>query len=127
VGDHRNSVAEGGLAIRKSVLGEEYVDHALDRSTPFSSELQDFLNEHCWGNTWARPGLDLRSRSIVTLVALAMENKWSEFRAHIRGALRNGVSEEELREIFLHLAVYAGVPTAVEAFRAADEVLNPGK
>jgi alkylhydroperoxidase/carboxymuconolactone decarboxylase family protein YurZ len=120
-----NAAVADGLSVRKSVLGDEYVERALERSTPFSLPLQDFLNEHCWGNTWLRPGLERRERSIVTLVALACGSKWQEFRTHVRGALRNGLTEDELREVLLHLAVYAGVPTAVEAFRVADEVLNP--
>jgi 4-carboxymuconolactone decarboxylase len=123
--EHQTSAGDAGLSIRKEVLGEDYVERALEKSTVFSAELQAYLNEHCWGNTWARPGLDRRLRSIVTLVALATGNKWTEFRSHLRGAIRNGVTEEELREIFLHLAVYTGVPTAVEAFRAADETLEP--
>lgn len=124
VTDGKATVADG-LEIRKSVLGEEYVERALQRSTAFSLPLQDYLNEHCWGNTWLRPGLERRDRSIVTLVALACGGKWQEFRTHVRGAIRNGVTEDELREILLHLAVYVGVPTAVEAFRVTDEVVNP--
>jgi len=112
-----------GLAVRKQVLGDEYVQAAVDRSTDFSRPLQDFLNENCWGLVWTRPGLDPKYRSLVTITAAAATGKWTEFRTHTRGALRNGWTTEELREIILHMAIYLGMPTALEAFRAASEVV----
>jgi 4-carboxymuconolactone decarboxylase len=112
-----------GLRIRKQVLGEQYVQKSLDAATDFSGPLQDWLNENCWGLSWTRPGLDLRTRSIITLTALAATNKWGEFRTHTRGALRNGWTSDELREAMLHMSVYLGVPTALEAFRAAGEII----
>jgi 4-carboxymuconolactone decarboxylase len=113
-----------GLAVRKEVLGPEYVERAYAQATDFTRELQDFLVEHCWGGVWTRPGLPLSTRSIVTLSVLAVGRSWGEFRTHVRGALRNGVSADELREVFLHIGVYAGVPVAVEAFRVAAEVVG---
>lgn len=113
-----------GLAMRKQVLGEDYVAAALERSDDFTRPLQDFLNEHCWGAAWARPELDPKSRSLITLTALAAGGKWTELASHARGALRNGWTPEELREALLHMGVYLGVPTAVEAFRAVGPVVR---
>ena len=115
--------ARRGLAVRKQVLGDEYVENALRNADDFSLPLQDFLNENCWGLVWTREGLTPATRSMITLTALAAGNKWSEFRTHTRGALRNGWTKEELREAILHMAVYLGVPTALEAFRAASAVI----
>lgn len=112
-----------GLAVRKQVLGDDYVDAAIARSDDFTLPLQDFLNENCWGLVWARDGLPLATRSIITLTALAATNKWNEFKTHTRGALRNGWDKDQLREAILHMAVYLGVPTALEAFRAASAVV----
>lgn len=116
--------AAKGLEIRKQVLGAEYVDRALENSNDFTLPLQDFLNENCWGLVWTREGLEPKTRSVVTLTALAATNKWGEFKTHIRGAMNNGWTTEELREMILHMSVYLGVPTALEAFRAASEVVN---
>lgn len=109
--------------MRKLVLGAEYVEAAMSNSDDFSRPLQDFLNENCWGLVWTRTGLDPVSRSLVTLTALAAGNKWNEFRTHTRGALRNGCPPIALREAILQMAVYLGVPTALEAFRAASPVV----
>jgi 4-carboxymuconolactone decarboxylase len=113
-----------GMAIRRQVLGADYVDAALANATEFSQPLQEFLADHCWGNVWLREGLSLQMRSVVTLTVLACGGKWNEFRSHVRGGLRNGLTPDELREIFLHIAVYAGVPVAVEAFRHAGDVVH---
>ena len=112
-----------GVAMRRKVLGNEYVDASLNAADDFTKPLQDYLNENCWGATWLRPGLDLKSRSLITLTALAAGSKWSEFKTHTRGALRNGWTADELREAFLHMGVYLGVPTAVEAFRVAQQIV----
>jgi alkylhydroperoxidase/carboxymuconolactone decarboxylase family protein YurZ len=115
--------ASAGLEIRKQVLGDEYVAAAAQRADEFTEPLQEFLNENCWGLAWTRPGIDLRMRSTVTLTVLAVTGKSHELAAHVRGAIRNGLTMEEIREIFLQISVYAGVPTAVEAFRVAQPVI----
>jgi 4-carboxymuconolactone decarboxylase len=114
---------EQGLQVRREVLGGEYVDKALSSVDGFTEELQDFVTEQCWGVVWTRPGLERKTRSLITLAILASTNKYTELKAHTRGALRNGCSPEEIREVFLQCAVYAGVPSAVEAFRAAQPVV----
>jgi 4-carboxymuconolactone decarboxylase len=115
---------EKGLATRRAVLGDAYVDRALDQATPFSAPLQELVTNHAWGNTWQRTGIDLRTRSIVTVSMLVALGRMHELKIHVRGALNNGVTKEELREIFLHASVYCGFPAAVDAFRAAAEVID---
>lgn len=112
-----------GERVRREVLGDEYVDRARGTADSFTTELQGFLTEHCWGLVWTRPGLDRKSRSIATLSSLAATGHWSEFGTHIHGALRNGCTVDEIRELLLHLGVYLGVPTAVEAFRTAQPIV----
>ena len=113
-----------GLATRRAVLGDAYVDQAISKATDFSAPLQELVTEHAWGNTWQRPGLDLRTRSIVTVSMLIALGKMHELKLHLRGALNNGVTETELQEILLHASVYCGFPAAVDAFRTAAEVID---
>lgn len=113
-----------GLATRRAVLGDAYVDAALAKVTPFTEPLQELVTRHAWGNTWQRPDLDLRTRSIVTVSMLVALGRMQELKTHIRGALNNGVTTAELQEIFLHASVYCGFPAAVDAFRAAAEVVD---
>lgn len=113
-----------GLATRRAVLGDAYVDRALEQATPFSGPLQELVTRHAWGNTWQRPGLDLRTRSIVTVSMLVALGRMHELKVHLRGALNNGVTKQELQEILLHASVYCGFPAAVDAFRAAAEVVD---
>lgn len=113
-----------GLATRRAVLGDAYVDAALAKVTPFTAPLQELVTRHAWGNTWQRDGIDLRTRSIVTVSMLVALGRTHELRTHVRGALNNGVSAEELQEIFLHASVYCGFPAAVDAFGAAAEVID---
>jgi 4-carboxymuconolactone decarboxylase len=115
---------QAGLATRRQVLGHDYVDAALGRSTPFTAPLQELVTKHAWGNTWQRPGLDLRTRSIVTVAMLVGLGKMHELKIHVRGALNNGVTPAELQEIFLHASVYCGFPAALDAFRTASEVVD---
>ena len=115
---------QAGLATRRAVLGNEYVQGALDRATPFTAPLQELVTRHAWGNTWQRSGLDLRTRSIVTVSMLVALGKMHELKIHVQGALNNGVTPEELQEIFLHASVYCGFPAAVDAFRTASEVID---
>lgn len=113
-----------GLATRTQVMGQAFVDKAFADLDSFSRPLQEFLTEHAWGSTWQREGIELKTRSLVTVGMLAALGRSTELKGHVRGALNNGASLVELREVLLHSAVYAGAPAAVEAFRAAREVLN---
>jgi 4-carboxymuconolactone decarboxylase len=113
-----------GKALRRQVLGPEYVDRPGPSPTKFQAAFATFAEEHCWANVWIRPGLKLRERSIVTLSVLASLGCWPEFETHIRGALNNGITEDELIEIILQIAVYAGIPVAAEALRCADRTIN---
>lgn len=113
-----------GLEMRRQVMGDAFVDRALGNATEFSQPLQDFVNQHAWGSVWTREGLPLKTRSLITLAALTALKCPQELKGHIRGALNNGCTMEEIRETLLHCAVYAGVPAAVEAFRAAQDALD---
>lgn len=113
-----------GLATRTQVMGQAFVDKAFADLDGFSRPLQEFLTEHAWGSTWQREGIELKTRSLVTVGMLAALGRSTELKGHVRGALNNGASLVELREVLLHSAVYVGAPAAVEAFRAAREVLN---
>ena len=111
-----------GLALRREVLGEDYVARAMANADEFSRPLQELVTEFAWGTVWQREGLPRRDRSLMTVVMLVALNRPHELRLHLRGALNNGLSREELREALLHAAVYCGMPAAVDAFRAAREV-----
>ena len=115
---------ERGLAIRREVLGDEHVDRAMDQATDLTQEFQDFITRYAWGEIWDRPGLDRRMRSTVTLTALVALGHNEELALHLRAALRNGLSREEIREILLQCAIYCGVPGANTAFRIAHRVLD---
>jgi 4-carboxymuconolactone decarboxylase len=115
---------QAGLATRRAVLGNDYVQAALDKATDFNAPLQEAVTRHAWGNTWQRKGIDLRTRSIVTVSMLVALGRMHELKIHVRGALNNGVTPEELQEIFLHASVYCGFPAAVDAFRSASEVID---
>lgn len=117
-------IYDKGLATRTAVLGADYVQGAINRATDFTRPLQDLVTRHAWGNTWQRDGIDLKTRSIVTVSMLVALGKMHELKIHVRGALNNGVTKEELQEIFLHASVYCGFPAAVDAFRAASEVID---
>ena len=113
-----------GLAIRKEVLGEEYVDAALAKSDDFNRDFQHMVTEHCWGGTWGRGVLTKQQRSILNLGMLAALNRQHEFKLHLLGALTNGVSLKEIREVLLQIAIYCGIPAGVEAFRITREVFK---
>ena len=110
-----------GLAVRRKVLGDEYVDAALKNVDDFNAPLQDILNENCWGAIWGREGLPLKTRSMLNLAMISVLNRPNELRTHIKAALTNGVTRDEIREVFLQVAIYAGVPAAVDSFRVARE------
>ena len=111
-----------GVQVRREVMGDAFVDRALNNATEFSQPLQEFVNEHAWGGVWNREGLDRKTRSLITLAALTALKCPQELKGHVRGALNNGCTVEEIREALLHCAVYAGVRAAIDAFRAAQEV-----
>ena len=115
-----------GLATRKAVLGADYVQAALNKATDFTRPLQDLVTRHAWGNTWQRDGIDLKTRSIVTVSMLVALGRMHELKIHVRGALNNGVTQAELQEIFMHASVYCGFPAALDAFRTASEVVDAG-
>ena len=113
---------EAGLAIRKQVLGEKYVNDSIASADEFTAPLQQYLTEHAWGAVWTRPGLTLKTRSMLNLAILTAINRPAELRLHIRGAINNGVTREEMREIFLHCGAYCGAPAALDAFKTAKQV-----
>jgi 4-carboxymuconolactone decarboxylase len=117
-----NPTYDRGLAIRRAVVGDAYVDKALAEADEFSGPLQDLVTEYAWGAVWGRDELPRKTRSMLNLAMLPILNRPNELRTHIRGALTNGVTRDEIREIFLQVAVYAGVPAAVDSFRIAREV-----
>ena len=111
-----------GREVRTAVLGEAYVQASMQNADEFSRPLQDLVTEYCWGAVWGRDGLSLKTRSMLNLAMIAILNRPHELRTHLRGALNNGVTREEIREVFLQVGVYAGMPAAVDSFRAAREV-----
>lgn len=115
---------EKGLALRKSVLGAEYVDKALAAADDFNRPMQELTTEYCWGWCWGREGLDKRTRSIINLAMLSALNRPHEIKVHVRGAIANGLSKDEIREIFLQVAIYCGVPAGVDSFRIAKDVFT---
>jgi len=114
---------EAGLKCRKEVLGEAYVDASLAKADDFNRDFQQMVTEYCWGGTWGRGILSKQQRSILNLGMLAALNRGQEFKLHFKGAMTNGLSLEELREILIQIAVYCGIPAGIEAFRLAREVL----
>lgn len=113
-----------GLAIRREVVGEEYVQRAFDRAGEFGREFQELVTEFCWGASWGRDALSRRDRSLLNIVMIGTLGRSAELRLHLRGALRNGVTREELADALIQLTIYAGVPAGVEAFRLAQEVFD---
>jgi 4-carboxymuconolactone decarboxylase len=114
---------ERGLEVRRAVLGDEHVDRAVARTTEFTADFQDLITRYAWGEIWTRPGLDRRTRSCITLTALVAGGHMQELAMHVRAALRNGLTPEEIKEVLLQTAVYCGVPAANSAFAIAQEVL----
>lgn len=113
-----------GLKTRREVLGADYVDNAIANADDFSRPLQELITQVAWGDIWNRPGLDRRTRSLLNLAMLTALNRPHELRLHVKGALRNGVTKDEIREVFLQTAVYCGVPAAMDSFRTAREVFT---
>ena len=115
---------ERGMQVRREVLGDEHVDAAAARTTEFTADFQDLITRYAWGEIWTRPALDRRTRSCMTLIALVALNRMDELGMHVRAALRNGLTPEEIKEVLLHSAVYCGVPAANAAFAVAQQVLD---
>lgn len=112
-----------GLEIRKSVLGKEFVEKSIANATDFNRPLQELVTEYCWGAVWGRDGIPKRDRSLINLAMISALNRPHELKMHVKGALRNGLSREEIREVLLQVAIYCGVPAAVDSFRVAMEAL----
>ena len=120
---HQHGDPERGMQVRREVLGDAHVDRAATGKTEFTAPFQDFITRYAWGDVWSRDGLDRRTRSAITLAALVSLRAEGEIVIHVRGALRNGLTPEEIKEVILHTAVYAGVPAANDAFRIAQAVI----
>jgi len=117
-------VFDKGLAIRKSVLGAEFVDNAFKTADDFNREFQELVTQYCWGEVWGRPGLDKKTRSMLNLAMLSALNRPHEIKLHVRGAINNGLTKEDIKEVFLQVAIYCGVPAGVDGFRVAREVFK---
>lgn len=113
---------DAGLAVRREVLGSEYVDRSLANATDFNRAMQELVTEYCWGEIWTRDGLGRRDRSLLNLAMMTALNRPFELALHVRGAVSNGITKEEMREVFLQAAIYAGVPAALDAFKVAEKV-----
>ncbi|MFY9185392.1 MAG: carboxymuconolactone decarboxylase family protein [Limnohabitans sp.] len=118
---------QAGLITRTQVMGAEFVDRPFGNATDYTQPMQEFITRNAWGNVWQRPGLDLKTRSLVTVAMLTALGKQHELKGHVRGALNNGATPEELREVMLHASVYCGFPTAIDAFRTVAEVVEGAK
>jgi 4-carboxymuconolactone decarboxylase len=112
------------LKVRREVLGADYVDQALKNADSFNMPMQELVTEYCWGEIWNRPGLDRRTRSFLNLAMITALNRPHELKLHVRGAINNGLTKEEIAEVFLQAAIYCGVPAAIDSFRAAKEVFK---
>lgn len=115
---------EAGLEMRKSVLGAEHVERSLANASEFAQPMQEFVTEYCWGAVWTRPGLKPRTRSLINLAMLTALNRNHELAVHVKGAINNGVTEEEIQEVLLQTAIYVGVPAALESFRVAEKTIQ---
>ncbi|MBM3387075.1 MAG: 4-carboxymuconolactone decarboxylase [Betaproteobacteria bacterium] len=121
----QDAAVQAGLATRTAVMGAEFVERAFAGASDYTLPMQEFITRNAWGNVWQRSGLDSRTRSLITVAMLTALGKQHELKGHVRGALNNGVTPEELRELMLHATVYCGYPTAIEAFRTVTEVVEP--
>jgi len=119
----RKELFDEGLVIRRAVLGADYVDLALSNADDFNRPMQELVTEYCWGAVWGRPGLALKIRSLLNLAMLTALNRPQELELHLRGALNNGATHEEIREVFMQAAIYCGVPAAMSSFAVAKKVL----
>jgi 4-carboxymuconolactone decarboxylase len=121
--DRTDSAFDAGMAVRRDMFGVAGAEQRLAQATDFNHPFEELVTRYCFGDVWTRPGLDRKTRSLITLAALVALTKPNQLKAHVRGALANGATPEEIREVLLHTAIYAGIPCGVEAFNAAAEVL----
>jgi 4-carboxymuconolactone decarboxylase len=121
--DRKDSAFESGMAIRRDMFGRAGAEGRLEQATDFNRPFEELVTRYCFGDTWARPGLDRKTRSLITLAALTALTKPNQIKVHVQGALANGATVEEIREVLMHTAIYAGIPAGVEAFNAAAEAL----
>jgi 4-carboxymuconolactone decarboxylase len=121
--ENQDSLFDQGLKLRRQVLGPEYVDRSIANANDFTMAFQRITTEWCWGYAWGREGLTLKTRSLLNLAMLTALNRAAEIKLHVRGAINNGVTVEEIREVLLHATVYCGIPAGLDAFKAANEVL----
>jgi 4-carboxymuconolactone decarboxylase len=115
---------EKGLRIRREVFGAEHVDRSLENATELTQPMQELVTRYCWGEIWGREGLDRKTRSFINLAMLTALNRPHEIKLHVRGALNNGLTRDQIKEVFLQTAIYCGVPAAIDSFRVAQEVFN---
>lgn len=115
---------EKGLKTRREVLGAEYVDNSIKNADDFNLELQELVTEYCWNEIWNRPGLDRRTRSIINLAMITALNRPHELKLHVRGAINNGLTKDDIKEVFMQTAIYCGVPAAIDSFRTAKETFK---
>lgn len=120
----RRDTFDAGLRVRKEVLGDAHVERSLAQASPFTQPIQELVTEYCWGAIWTRDGLDRHTRSLINLAILTALNRSHELGVHVRGAINNGVTPEQIQEVFLQTAIYVGVPAALESFRVAEKVIE---
>jgi 4-carboxymuconolactone decarboxylase len=113
-----------GLATRREVLGAEYVDASIKNATDFNIDMQELVTQYCWGDVWNRPGLERKTRSFLNLAMITALNRPHELKLHVRGAINNGLTKDEIKEVFLQASIYCGVPAAIDSFRVAAEVFK---
>ena len=113
-----------GLNTRREVLGSEYVDASIKNATDFNIDMQELVTQYCWGDVWNRPGLERKTRSFLNLAMITALNRPHELKLHVRGAINNGLTKDEVKEVFLQAAIYCGVPAAIDSFRVASEVFK---
>jgi 4-carboxymuconolactone decarboxylase len=113
-----------GMKIRRATLGDAYVDRALGRMNDFNKPMQELVTEYCWGEVWGRPGLSRRDRSMINIAMIAILNRHNELKGHLRGALNNGLTREEVAEVLLQVGIYGGIPAAVDSFNIATDTFN---
>ncbi|PEJ27223.1 4-carboxymuconolactone decarboxylase [Peribacillus butanolivorans] len=119
-----NERYKAGLEVRREVLGTDYVDNSINNANDFNMDLQKLVTEYCWGEVWTRPGISRKTRSIINIAMITALNRPHELKLHIQGAITNGVTKEEIKEVLLQTAIYCGVPAAIDSFRVAQEVFN---
>ncbi|MGW8428871.1 carboxymuconolactone decarboxylase family protein [Peribacillus simplex] len=119
-----NERFKAGLEVRREVLGTDYVDNSINNANDFNIDLQKLVTEYCWGEVWTRPGIPRKTRSIINIAMITALNRPHELKLHIQGAITNGVTKEEIKEVLLQTAIYCGVPAAIDSFRVAQEVFN---